>query len=308
MGTIRIALLQLDSGPNLAATLDKGLEACRDARRSGADIALFPEIWSHGYRFFDPTVPGSEGAWRASALDLGSEFVRGHQQLASELDMAIGTTFLEAHKTGPRNTFILIDRHGEIMLRYAKVHTCLHDLERLCAPGDDYFVETLDTEKGPVEMGAMICYDREFPETARVLALRGAEIVLVPNACLFDDHRLAQMKTRAFENKLVLAMANYPDSHPAGNGRSLGISAVAFANEPPDGNRRGDSGQSFFRETLCLEAGPDEGVFVFDIDLDELRHYRRNAIWGAVHRRPETYGELVHPGSRPESDRDQLIS
>lgn len=307
MKELRIALLQLGPGADLGATVEKGLTGCRDAKARGADIALLPEIWSHGYQFFDPGDADGEATWRASALRVESDFVRKHQAAARDLDLAIGTSFLEASDAGPRNTFILIDRRGEIILHYAKVHTCLHGVERSCAPGDGYFVETLDTAKGRIEVGAMICYDREYPESARVLALKGAEIVLVPNACLFDDHRLALMKTRAFENKLVLAMANYPDSHPGCNGSSLGISAIAFSNQGPDGATSCGDDQSYYRETLLLEAGPEEGVFCFDIDLAELRHYRRNAIWGE-HRRPEHYGDLVSPQAAFEPGLDELIN
>ena len=52
----------------------------------------------------------------------------------------------------------------------------------LCA-GDEFTVAELDTAKGKLKVGSMICYDREFPESARILMLKGAELVLVPNAC-----------------------------------------------------------------------------------------------------------------------------
>ena len=52
----------------------------------------------------------------------------------------------------------------------------------------------LDTARGPVRVGAMICYDREFPESARLLMLRGAELILTPNACPMEINRLSQLK------------------------------------------------------------------------------------------------------------------
>lgn len=57
----------------------------------------------------------------------------------------------------------------------------------------------------------MICYDREFPESARILMLKGAEIILVPNACDMKPGRINQLSTRAFENMVGLAMTNYSD-------------------------------------------------------------------------------------------------
>jgi N-carbamoylputrescine amidase len=81
----------------------------------------------------------------------------------------------------------LIDRHGRIAFTYAKVHTCDFDLpERALTPGEDFHVAALDTAAGEVVVGAMICYDREFPESARVLMLKGVELILVPNACRLD--------------------------------------------------------------------------------------------------------------------------
>src|SRR5262245_58338923 len=57
-------------------------------------------------------------------------------------------------------------------------------------PGDDFYVCTLDTEQGELKVGAMICYDREFPESARILMLKGAELILTPNACDMEINRL----------------------------------------------------------------------------------------------------------------------
>ncbi len=60
-----------------------------------------------------------------------------------------------------------------------------------------------------LHVGAMICHDREQPESARILMLQGAELILIPNACFFDSIRLAELQVRAFVNALVTAMANY---------------------------------------------------------------------------------------------------
>ena len=55
------------------------------------------------------------------------------------------------------------------VMTYEKVHTCDFDIERNLTPGEDFFVSDLNTEYGDVKIGAMICYDREFPESARIL-------------------------------------------------------------------------------------------------------------------------------------------
>lgn len=55
----------------------------------------------------------------------------------------------------------------------------------------------------------MICYDREFPESARILMPKGAELILVPNACFLEHNRISQLRARAFENTVAVAVANY---------------------------------------------------------------------------------------------------
>ena len=118
---------------------------------------------------------------------------------------AIGITLLEQFADAPRNSMVLFDRFGRKVLTYAKVHTCDFDAERYLTPGDDFPVAALDTACGEVKVGGMICYDREFPESARILMLNGAELILVPNACPMEINRLAQLRSRAYENMLAIA-------------------------------------------------------------------------------------------------------
>ena len=179
MKSLRIALLQISPCGDTDKNLQKGLAACRAARAQGADIALFPEMWSNGYNLYGRPVD----AWKAEAIPGDGAFVHSFGALARELDMAVGVTLLERYDGGPRNTLVLFDRHGERKLTYAKVHTCDFDVERSLTPGDGFSVVSLDTACGAVHVGAMICYDREFPESARLLMLQGAELILVPNAC-----------------------------------------------------------------------------------------------------------------------------
>jgi predicted amidohydrolase len=202
---------------------------------------------------------------------------------------------------------VVIDRSGSIVLRYSKVHVCQHTVERHCVSGASFSVSMIGTAAGDVRLGAMICYDREFPESARILGLKGAEIVLIPNACIFDNHRVAQLKTRAFENKLVIAMTNYPSTHPDCDGRSLGVSAIALGDVQPS-HITPTNRQAPYRETVLVEASHDPGVFEFAIDLDEVRHYRRNAIWGPPHRQVHAYSDLVAAGIGTDFAPTRIIS
>ena len=178
----------------------------------------------------------------------------------------------------------IIDRHGEVVLTYAKVHTCDFDTEASCTPGDDFYVCTLDTEKGPVQVGAMICYDREFPESARILMLKGAELILTPNACTLDDSRIGQFRARAFENMVGVAMTNY--AAPQGNGHSVAFDAVFYQeDETPV-------------EALLVDAAEEEGVYLADFDMARIRAYRERETWGNAFRKPRSYGVLTSPEVR----------
>ena len=84
---LNIAFLQLLPGGSLTENMNKGITACRKAKEKGADIALFPEMWSTGYSF-----PHDEEALRQAAISADGAFVRNYAKLAAELDMAIAVT------------------------------------------------------------------------------------------------------------------------------------------------------------------------------------------------------------------------
>jgi predicted amidohydrolase len=294
MNEIKVALLQMNAcGTDQDANCEKGDQFCRQAKTMGADITLFPEMWNIGYTFYEPDEPGAHERWTSQAIAQDSEFVSNFVELAKELNMAIALTYLERWKGSPRNTVSLIDRHGEIALTYAKLHTCDFDIERSLTPGEDFYVCDLDTEAGTVKIGAMICYDREFPESARILMLKGAEIILTPNACNLGEHRIGQFKSRAYENMVGVAMTNYPS--PGANGHSVAFSPVAFGADEKA------------RDTLIIEAGESEGIYLAIFDMDQIRDYRQHEIWGNAYRRPHKYSlltslEVAEPFTRKDTD------
>lgn len=277
MGILNIALLQIAPCGNLEGNLEKGLAYCKKAKALGADIALFPEMWSNGYRIYGRPVE----AWAAEAVPADGDFAGAFGTLAKKLDMAVAVTLLERHEGGPRNSLVLFDRLGRRQFVYAKVHTCDFDVERNLNPGEDFYVAELDTAQGPVNVGAMICYDREFPESARILMLKGAELILVPNACPMEINRLAQLRGRAYENMTAIATCNYPNSVPDCNGGSSVFDGVAYLPELEDS-----------RDTCILQADGREGIFMAGLDLDRLRRYRESEVHGNAYRRPDRYALL----------------
>ena len=276
---VSIAFLQLLPAGSLKENMEKGIEACLQAKGKGSDIALFPEMWSCGYVF-----PHEAASLRECSSPTDGFFVKRFSELSAQLDMAIAITLLEQHEPKPRNTVCLFDRHGRLQYRYSKVHICDFgegDDEGVLDAGDNFFVADLDTKDGIIKVGSMICYDREFPESARILMLKGAELLLVPNACPMEQNRLAQLRGRAYENMLAIATCNYPAPHPDCNGHSTLFDGVVYLPELPGS-----------RDTCVFEAGEGEGVYVAELDVDMLREYCQREVWGRKNRRPELYGVI----------------
>ena len=269
---LRVALLQIL--PN-GDPLETGKNACVKAAEMGADIALFPEMWSCGYDF-------AGGDVKKLAISAEDGFIQAFGELAKELDTAIAITFLEKHLPRPRNSVALYDRHGELKFVYAKVHTCDFGDERVLSHGEEFFVCDLDTKGGVVKVGAMICYDREFPESARILMLKGAELVLVPNACPMEINRLSQLRARAYENMMGIATCNYPSPKPDCNGHSSAFDGVAYLPQ-----------LSGSRDMCILEADEREGIYLAEFDMDMIREYREKEVHGNAYRRPGLYKQLV---------------
>ena len=280
-----VALLQIAPfGNDQSRNLAKGLQYCREAKALGADLAVFPELWNIG---FTPSPIDFEARqlWTGSAIDRRSTFFRSFATLARELNLNTAITYLEANEPMPRNTVSVINRRGAVMLNYSKVFICdfgkeellkpnpnVHDIgcDVNCSPGEMFDVCTLSGAEGEVKIGAMICADREFPEVASQLMLNGAELIVVPNACTWDDIRTAGLKTRAFENLVGIAMINYPA--PQNNGNSQAYTCVAWRNGKPI-------------DTLIARAGEHEEILLATFDLDEIRQFRSTESWRMDYRR-----------------------
>lgn len=283
MNEIKIALVQAEQiQDNPALAMKEGIEYCKKAKTLGADIVLFPEMYSIGYQppfesaFDYPDEEGHDAEiehWKGLAIDKSSAFISAFKNCAKDLGIAIVITYLKTGMTKPENSLSVIDRNGNIILSYSKVHTCDFSFEKFCESGRAFKTARLDTGRGSVNIGTMICFDREFPESARTLCMMGAEIILVPNCCPIDDNRKSQLKARAFENMTAVAMANYA-------GKNMGHS-MTF-----DGMAYDDNG---YRDMLVTELDEKEQIAVSVIDMDSLRRYRETEPWGNKYRKPDSY-------------------
>jgi len=249
--SLKVALAQYPSGHAPDAIV-------REAKAAAADIVLFPEMYSNGYAPFDRDDPAAKARWLAGAQAVDGDFVGRFRAAARVSGMHVVATFLEASEPRPFNAAVLIDPRGHIVLHHRKVHICDFDTpEFACARGDAFDVQEIATSAGVVRVGLMICMDREYPEAARALSRQGAEIALVPNCCALandpdcGDVRIAQMRGRAFEMVMGIAVANYPAPHC--DGHSFAVDA---------------------RGGIITMAGTAPGLIVAEFDLVAIRAAR----------------------------------
>lgn len=259
MNQFKIALMQLLPGDD---PLEKGLNACNDV--SEVDLILFPEMWSIGYNVDLMTME--------NILTHDSIFIQAFCQKARELQTGIAITYLGKGLVKPTNNVAIIDKTGTIILDYGKIHICNFEdggVERVLESGHEFKVSNLN---GRVNIGAMICGDREFPESAQALSKKGAEFMITPNACLlyrcpiFGDLRLQQFRSRAFETLTGVVMVNYPA--PQYDGHSC-----AFY---PNGQE-------------IIIAGEEEGIFIAEFDLNVIKDWHEGEKWRCNFKRKDIY-------------------
>jgi predicted amidohydrolase len=213
-----------------------------EAKNAGAEIVLFPEMFSNGHAYFDTRDSTARERWLKEAQSPNGSFVERFREAARTYQTYVVATFLEAADPKPFNSALLIGRNGHTILRHRKVYICDFDSPEIaCGRGKEFSVAEIETAVGSVKLGLMICMDREYPEAARSLSRAGAEIALVPNCCplvaddVVGDVRIAQMRGRAFETVIGIAVANYPA--PRCDGHSFAVDStgaiIAMADDSP---------------------------------------------------------------------------
>lgn len=285
--TFNVALLQINATGTLDGNLKKGIESCKIAKEKGADIAVFPEMYSNGYEHIFYGYLNEQKniekekikKWQQNAIDDKSSFLQSFRKTAKDLRMAIAITYLERYEPQPKNTVAIIDKNGKIILKYSKVHTVDFKMEAYTEPGNNFNICELDYGRGKVKLGTMICYDRDFPESARILMLQGAEIILVPNACYMKDIILCEQRIRAYENMVGIVTVNYPNER--NKGRSSAYSPITENKEKKEINSE------------LLVMGQKESIEVVSFNMEEIREYRQTHYLGDSYRKPYNYKKLI---------------
>lgn len=278
---LKVAMVQYDANePDSDFNTKVAMKYIKEAKESGADIVLFPECFLTAYccpDIVEELLPLEELEndsefidWCNSAVTEEEEHVLQIRKLAKELQIGVVITAFTKGEKYPQNTAFIIDRNGDIILKYSKVHTCDFDWERYLESGQEFKVCKFDG----VNIGVMICYDREYPESARELMLQGAEIIFNPNCCGGMEPRLKELSVRAMENMVGVAMANPP---APGMGRSAAFNPMVW----------GENGE-MLDNTIIVAEEFFEGIVYAEFDIDVIRKYRENEDLGKF-RKPRAY-------------------
>jgi len=278
---LRIATCQLhypDDGESLDSVVDEATPRLAEAGEAGADICCLPEALN---------CAGQWTRFSSSEIQSATERLeRATQSAAAKWRMYVVLPLIANDEhSRRRNLARLIDRGGNACGIYSKVHlTGVERDEWRCEPGESYPI--FKTDFGVI--GIMICYDGCFPEVARILTLKGAEIVFWPSLqrSYTEDILALQVRSRAYDNQCFIVRSSYGTRSglPWRPGRIVGKSCVAA----PDG-------------TIISDLGKKTGTLVTEVDLDDVP--RGPAFFeGPIvtlrearlrDRRPETYAEIV---------------
>lgn len=264
---LKVAVLQKCSAiGEPAKNVRSVISYMESAAMENADILLLPECFITGYH-----LP----AYDQNALPDDSKEIRTLCSAAEKLRIGVVATALTKGSVKPQNSAFVIDKTGKILMKYSKVHTCDFSDEKCLESGSEFKV----CDYHGIKIGVMICYDREYPESARVLMLKGAEIILVPNDCAAMKPRVQALSTRAYENMTGIVMAN---PNGANKGNSCAFSPICW-----------DENGVCIDNTIFLADEQSEGLHYAVFDMDRLRSYRESEMLGNTFRKVKAYGELL---------------
>ncbi len=292
MQSLRVAAVSMNSPHGQSQQVLESLDGwCRKAAENGAELVLFPELLLHGHctpstwELAEP-VPDGPGTKRVA-------------ELAAKYNLHLSVGLSEKENSIVYNTQILVGPQGYLG-KQRKIH--LSRDETLFYKGGR---EMPVFDIGKCKVGMIICYDNQFPEVARILALRGADLLLMPHAArikMWDETAESMAAARRFSHEYFQAgygmrarenacfalladqvgRAGYVETYPADSPQQPhhAGAALAFA---PDG-------------TLLVSSQTEEirdEMIVTDFDAELLHRERSLPNYTLRVRRPELFGELV---------------
>lgn len=285
MRQVKVAALQFSCSRDVQENINKAEKMVREAADNDANIILLPELFERQYfcqekryDYYDYALPLEK-----------NPAVNRFKEVAKELGVVIPVSFYERDIDRLFNTVAMIDADGRVLGIYRKTHIPddhFYQEKFYFTPGDTGF-KVFDTRFGCIGVG--ICWDQWFPETARCMAVQGAEMLLYPTAIgsepILDvdssSHWRRVMQGHAAANLMPVVTANRigvetvgPCKKNAGQSSSLDFYGCSFI-----ADATGD---------IIASAKQEETILYGEFDLDALKEDRLS--WGLFRdRRPETY-------------------
>ena len=290
MRKVTVAAIQMACSPDAAENRRTAEAMVRQAAGNGAQIILLPELFETPYFCQERRY----ASYELATTPAENPAIAQLRKVAAELQVVLPVSFYEKAGTALYNSIAIIDADGSVLGIYRKTHIPddhFYQEKFYFTPGDTGF-KVFDTAYGKVGVG--ICWDQWFPETARAMAVEGAEILLYPTAIgsepiLSTDsmpHWRRCMQGHSASNLVPVVAANRvgeervePCAENAGQSSSLVFYGSSFIT---DGC--GEIQISMGRQ--------EEGFIAATFDLDQLMEDRLS--WGLFRdRRPEMYGKLL---------------
>lgn len=283
---VNVAAIQMSCTDNVSHNIDKADNLVREAAAKGANIILLPELFERQYFCQERRYEYYDFAKEVDNNDAVKHFLK----VAEELSVVIIVSFYERDVNRLFNTVAVIDADGSNLGIYRKTHIPddhYYQEKFYFVPGDTGF-KVFNTRYAVIGVG--ICWDQWFPETARGMAVKGAELLFYPTAigsepilqCDSMPHWRRVMQGHAAANLCPVIAAN-----------RFGLEKVVPCRE--NGNQESSLnfyGSSFITDNtgdIVESAGRDtQEILVHGFDLDELESERKS--WGLFRdRRPEIY-------------------
>ena len=289
MRKVKVSAIQIKVSNCLEDNLKKVETKIREAAQNGANIILLPELFERQY--FCQERRYEYYAYAKETLD--NDAVKMAFKLSGELNILILVSFYELSGNSTYNTLAYVE-DGKLLGTYRKTHIPddhYYQEKFYFTPGNTGF-KVFDTKYGRI--GAGICWDQWFPETARCLALNGAELIFFPTA--IGSEPILNVDSSSHWQRVMMghAAANIV---PVIAANRIGLETVEpcveNGNQSSSLNFYGSSFMTDERGEIVVSASRDkEEILYHEYDLDKIREDR--LAWGLFRdRRPETYKIMV---------------
>jgi len=284
MRQVTLAAMQMECGSDRATNVKNAKRLVREAKAQGANVVLVQELFETPYFCKDQLAKN----FALAAPFENNALIREFADLARELEVVLPLSFFERAHNAHFNSLAMIDADGEVLGLYRKSHIPDgpgYQEKYYFNPGDTGF-KVWRTRYGAV--GAAVCWDQWFPEAARAMALKGAEILCYPTAIGSEPQPAPQIDSSAHWRRVMQghAAANYLPLIASNRiGREIGETCeITFY------------GMSFVAgptgEILADAPRDKEAVVTVTVDLDAIAEARRS--WGLFRdRRPDLYRSLM---------------